>query len=694
MDNQINNIQNNQQETPSVQSELNSLKRKFARLKKDHDSIMYLYKQAASLRDFNEREKEIQMRYNQMLRDNSPDDIFLLDTQLNVLLYTSSVRIKSGRDVTGEPVLPIIREMFGGGFANEVQAALNIMLRSYKNASADVNTHELHLETDGEKEYFYSIKISPAIDDNGVLTGIVLLTHDNTEMHEANVRAEAATQAKSNFLSNMSHEIRTPLNAIIGMTGIGKYATEMERKDYCFGKIEDASKHLMGVINDVLDMSKIESGKFELSLAEFNFEKMLQRVVNVTTFRVDEKCQKISVSIDREMPEYMVGDDQRLAQVITNLLSNAVKFTPSGGSIGVDAKFLGEENLGVCTIQISVSDTGIGVSPEQQSRLFTSFQQAENSTVRKFGGTGLGLAISKSIVEMMGGEIWLESSLGAGATFVFTAKVKRAKKKEEFASDWSNARILAADRDPAVSAFFKEIVEQYGVSCDTATCSEDALKLREQNGAYDMYFVDYKMLCLDGMELTKALKGKDPKKVHVYLISEAERREIEEDATMGDVAKTLLKPIFPSDVVDLMNTLYSMNLQRSEDVQDNDIEQFAGCRVLLAEDVEVNREIVLTLLEPITIDCAENGAEAVRIFSEAPDIYDMIFMDVQMPEMDGYEATRRIRAIDKDIPIVAMTANVFREDIEKCLEAGMNGHVGKPFDFDEVVKALHKYLKK
>ena len=430
MDNQINdNAQNDHQEAPSVQSELNALKRKHTRLQKDNVNVTYLYKQAASLRDFNEREKEIQIRYNQMLRDSSPDDIFLLDTNLNVLLYTSSVRTKSGRDITDEPVLPVIKEMFGSGFACEIETALNKMLRNHEISCDDANTYELHLETDSEKKSFYSVKISPALDDDGVLTGIVVLAHDNTEMHEANVRAEAAAQAKSNFLANMSHEIRTPLNAIIGMTGIGKYAANIDRKDYCFGKIEDASNHLLGVINDVLDMSKIESGKFELSLTEFNFDKMLQRVVSVATFRVDEKFQKIKYFVEDGVPEVMVGDDQRFAQVITNLLFNAVKFTPDGGSIAMSTKLLNEED-GMCTIQVSVSDTGIGVSPEQQDRLFTSFQQAENSTSRKFGGTGLGLAISKSIVEMMGGSMWVESELGKGQPLPLRPRLGAQKKEK------------------------------------------------------------------------------------------------------------------------------------------------------------------------------------------------------------------------------------------------------------------------
>ena len=387
--------------------------------------------------------------------------------------------------------------------------------------------------------------------------------------------AKAASRAKSDFLANMSHEIRTPMNAIIGMTSIGMSASDSKKKDYCFAKIDGASKHLLGVINDILDMSKIEANKFDLSPVEFNFEKMLQSVVNVVNFRVDEKKQKLTVSIGDTIPRFLIADDQRLAQVITNLASNAVKFTHEGGRITIDAHLL-EEIDGLCTIQFAVSDNGIGISPEHQERLFQSFQQAETSTSRKFGGTGLGLSISKNIVDMMGGRIWVNSEPGKGSFFSFTIK---------------------------------------------------------------------------------AVRGKDKSQVPV-------------DTILSEIVKPDLEG------------------------------RFAGRRILLAEDVDINREIVLELLEParLEIDCAENGEAAVRLFREAPEKYDMVFMDVQMPKMDGYEATRIIRSLDipkaKDIPIIAMTANVFREDVEKCLEAGMNSHVGKPLNFDEVMDKLHTFLPK
>jgi hemerythrin-like metal-binding protein len=514
-------------------------------------------------------------------------------------------------------------------------------------------------------------------------------------------QAVQASKAKGDFLSNMSHEMRTPMNAIIGMTSIGQSAQDIERKDYCFGKIEDASTHLLGVINDILDMSKIEADKLELSAVNFNFEKMLQRVVNVINFRVGEKQQKFTVHIDRRIPPTLLGDDQRLAQVITNLLSNAVKFTPNQGTIHLEARHI-EEKDDICTLQMEVTDNGIGISAEQQSRLFNSFQQADSSTSRNFGGTGLGLAISKRIVEMMGGEIWVESEAGKGSTFAFTIQAKRAA--AEYHSrlapgvNWGNIRVLAVDDEPDVQMYFKEIAQRFGIACDIAGSGEDAIALIRENGAYDLYFVDWKMPGMDGIELSKRIKEQDQMNSVVTMISATEWSVIENDAKNAGVDRFLPKPLFPSAFADLINECLGVGHAVREEEPLAEADDFGSCRVLLAEDVDINREILLALLEPtrLMIDCAENGAEALRKYREAPDAYDMIFMDVQMPEMDGYEATRQIRALDvpgaKSIPIIAMTANVFREDIEKCLEVGMDDHVGKPLDLDEVLARLRKYL--
>jgi PAS domain S-box-containing protein len=424
--------------------------------------------------------------------------------------------------------------------------------------------------------------------------GIGLIASDITEQRQleqdlirAKEQAEQSSLAKSNFLSRMSHEMRTPMNAIIGMTTIAQSSQDQERKEYCLAKINEASIHLLGVINDILDMSKIEAGKFELSYSEFDFEKMLRRITGVMNFRVNEKKQNLVLRLDRDMPGLIITDEQCLAQVITNLLSNAIKFTPEEGTITLSVTKVSVRDS-LHTLRITVADTGIGITEEQKSRLFTLFEQADGTMARKYGGTGLGLAISKSMVELMGGDIWIESVPGKGAAFTF------------------------------------EITVEEGKSSRREIWDEEA---------------DQEKTALPG----------------------------EEDS-----------PVSPDP--------------------EKDRGAYAGLSILLAEDVEINREIVISLLEDtgLTIDCVENGAEAVQLFERDPAKYGMIFMDIHMPEMDGFEAARRIRTLDvpeaKTVPIVAMTANVFKEDVEKCFAAGMNDHLGKPVDFAELMKRIEKYL--
>ncbi|MCL1981821.1 MAG: response regulator, partial [Clostridiales bacterium] len=536
-----------------------------------------------------------------------------------------------------------------------------------------------------------SLLISHALLRNEVMQNIVTTA----------AKLEDVSRAKSNFLANMSHEIRTPLNAIIGMTSIGKSAPDLIRKDYAFEKVESASSHLLGVINDILDMSKIEAGKLDLSLEEFNFERMIQKVVNVVSFRIEEKRQRFTVYIDRAIPKNLIGDDQRLAQVITNLLSNASKFTSEEKPIHFDAYLAGEDD-GICTLEISVKDSGIGISPDQQSRLFASFEQAENNTSRKFGGTGLGLAISKHIVELMDGSIWVESALGMGATFTFNVKVQRGPETSvnplHSDLDLAGIRLLVVDDEQDALDCFVNIAEQLGIKCDVASSGEEMFRCMDSNPPYDICFVDWDMPDTNGIELARQIVSRYQFSPKIVMLSATDWSSIEKDAKAAGIAKFLPKPLFSSTLAECLNKcLSSITVPAAWDEPD-ELLSFAGRRLLLAEDVDINREIVLALLEPtqIDIECAENGEEALSLFSAEPERYDLIFMDVQMPVLDGLEATRRIRALDSDyaktVPIVAMTANVFREDIEKCLSAGMNGHIGKPIDLDEVMENLQYYL--
>jgi signal transduction histidine kinase/CheY-like chemotaxis protein len=518
----------------------------------------------------------------------------------------------------------------------------------------------------------------------------------------AKEEADESNRAKSEFLSNMSHEMRTPLNAIIGMTYIGKAAPNAEKKDYAFGKIENASSHLLGVVNDVLDISKIEANKMELSVADFNFEAMIQNAVNVITFRVEEKQQNFHVSIDRNIPETLMGDDQRLAQVLTNLLSNAVKFTPQAGTIRLDAHLV-EDDGKICEIRFTVSDTGIGIGEEEQKLLFNAFQQADNSTSRRFGGTGLGLAISKRIVEMMDGDIQVESKLAKGSVFTFTIRVARGQTKRrppKCGVNWENLRILVADSDPEALKYFKETAQGFDIVCDTATCDNDIIEWLDQKIYHDIYFIDGKIQGMNLIEIARIIKARHADNSIIAMGSLADQNLLTDEATAAGIARFLLKPLFASDIANCINEcLTGERFDLAEEAKsETRTDKFPNRRILLAEDMEINREIVLSLLEPteLEIDCAENGAEVLAMFEKNPNRYDIIFMDVQMPEMDGLEATRRIRASDapraKTIPIIAMTANVFREDVENCINAGMNDHLGKPLNVDLLLDKLNYYL--
>jgi signal transduction histidine kinase/ActR/RegA family two-component response regulator len=409
-----------------------------------------------------------------------------------------------------------------------------------------------------------------------LISSVLMRAKNKEELFQAKRKAEESTKAKSDFLANMSHEIRTPMNAILGMNEIARDSRDMERIQYCLDRVNESAIHLLHIINDILDMSKIEAGKLELAPMEFVVEVMVNHVISLMKFRVEEKQHEVFAQIDEDVPVAIVADSQRLTQVLINLLTNAVKFTPEGGSIKLlihnrtDQYEVDDEN---CVLEFEVIDTGIGISHEAKEQLFQAFQQADNSISRRFGGTGLGLAISQRIVTMMHGTIQVDSVPNQGSRFYFTIQVPKGEIQEGSQGNTNAAR-------------------------------------------------------------------------------EKQKEQI----------------------------------------------SFAGKTMLLVEDVEINREILLTMLEDtqLQIDCAVNGQDAVEQYEDHGDKYDLIMMDIQMPVMDGYQAVRLIRAQQSpravSVPIIAMTANVFREDIERCQEAGMNDHLGKPVNRQAVIDKLKKYL--
>jgi len=638
-------------------------------------------------------EREEMAHWYKSILDSIPYIISVQDADTNWTFANSALEQFIGRK--REELIGLPCNSWNIGICNTEDCAINCAKRGLK---------QTRFQHEGAT---YQVEVKTLTDKQNEISGFIEVIQDITELEtiaELEAEAKAASHAKSDFLANMSHEIRTPMNAIMGMTAIGKASNDIKQMKYALDKIENASTHLLGIINEVLDISKIEAGKFELSDEDFNLEKMLQRVVNVVSFRLDEKQQHFIMNIDKDIPVVLIGDDQRLSQIITNLLANAIKFTPVKGTITFNANLV-SENDDSSEILVEVIDSGIGISPEQQSRLFQSFQQAEKSTSHRFGGTGLGLAISKSIVEMMGGRIWVESEIDKGAKFAFTFWMKRGdSSKYEMTireTNWKNLQILAVDDNNGISGYLKSFVESYGAHCDVASCGSEALELVYKNGAYDIYFIEWKLADMDAIRLSSELGAHSPEKPKtiVALISNVEWGDIEESAKKAGISGFLPKPLFPSAVADIINAFLGVVGHQIDETVENAPLVFLGKNVLLAEDVEINREIVLALLEhtQLNIECADNGAEALRMFKEAPDKYDMILMDIQMPEMDGYEATRQIRALDHEkaatVPIVAMTASAFREDVRRCIEAGMNDHMSKPFETEVLIDKLRYYLK-
>ena len=527
----------------------------------------------------------------------------------------------------------------------------------------------------------------------------LMLMEKQALLEEAIEEAKAASQAKSVFLSRMSHEIRTPMNAIIGMTKIASDSADMVRIKSSLQKITVASNQLLDIINDVLDMSKIEAGKLTFVTEDFNFEQTLINLADILLVKSDEKHQTVNFILDGNIPGMLRGDPLRLSQVITNLLSNAIKFTPQYGKIVLKAR-LTEDTGDSVRVEFSVQDSGIGITEEQKSRLFHAFEQADGSISRNFGGTGLGLVICKSIVEMMGGGIDVESDGKSYSRFVFDVVLQKAVEGEPeppVSHDFEMARVLFIDDDEDTREYFKHIAERIGLTATVVESGARGVELMKRQ-PFDVAFVDFIMPGMDGIQTVHTLRGINPGAKYILISCAVDFAEISDLAAAEGITRFISKPLFDSVILGALDRARdTKSLAAGADAQN--FARFEGKRVLLVEDIEINREIVQEILSGtgILLDFAENGIAALEKVAQGRP-YDLILMDIHMPKMNGYEASLAIRAMAEpwaaQVPIVAMTADVFAEDIQSCLNARMNGHMAKPIKTEELFGVLHRYLDK
>lgn len=530
------------------------------------------------------------------------------------------------------------------------------------------------------------------------------LEKQSRQLKEALESAEKANQAKSDFLARMSHDIRTPMNAIMGMTAIARaHVDEREKVSDCMEKISSASKLLLSLINEVLDMSKIESGKLTLIDEEFNIGELLQELVSMMQSEISSKQHTLDVRILNLQHENVIGDTQRIKQVLMNILANAVKYTPENGMIKIDIEEKDTED-GVAHYIFVFEDNGRGMSSEFLDKIFLPFERASDRGIRNIQGTGLGMTISHKIVAMMGGSIKVQSEYGKGSRFTIDLPMRYLAKVSDEKIGADGLRVLVVDDDEVACQSTCNCLLEIGLECDWVCSGSEAVSIVRQryqeNKGYFAVIMDLMMPEMDGVETTRQIRDIVGTEVPVVILSAYDIEEYEAAAREVKANGFIIKPIYKSKLLQTLKRLID-----GEDEQEpaglfklSDVD-FSGKRILLVEDNELNREIAVEIIGStgVGIETAVNGQEAVEMVSLSPEgYYQMVLMDIQMPVMNGYEATQRIRALgrkdSKTLPIIAMTANAFSEDVVNALESGMNYHLAKPIDISALMTVLSNYL--